>query len=175
MAIDCREQILKFVKESTDDGIKGEIHKREEYLQEIRFGDIADIILLYISLQFDIETIGRVNTIDFRVLFKKEWFRWTKRNKDFQSLNSAWAAEPGPLGGTAGIAEMYMFYFPGVVNHEKLRHFFFYPIRFGHNWESYRDKHIKIYVFPKWRRNPEEKLESVLDLAEKICQEVRKL
>ena len=174
MSINPKEKILKLVKESTDDGIRGEMHKREEYLQEIRFGDIADIILLYISLQSDIETIGRINTIDFQALFKKEWLCWTKRNKDFQLLNSAWANESGPMGGTAGTAEMYMSYFPGITNHEKLRHFFSYPIRFGHSWENYKNKHIKIYVFPKWRRN-HEKLEAVLDLAEIVCKEIRKL
>ncbi|MFZ3058005.1 MAG: hypothetical protein WA092_03105 [Minisyncoccales bacterium] len=174
MVISPREKILKFVKESTDDGIRGEMYKREEYLQEIRFGDIIDIILLYISLQSDIETIGRINTIDFQSLLKKEWFCWTKNNKDFQLLNSAWASGPGPLGGTAGPAEMYMFYFPGITNHEKLWYFFSYPIRFGHSWENYRDKHIKIYVFPKWRRHPE-KIEAVLDLAEIVCKEIRKL
>lgn len=174
MATDCREQISKLVKESTDDGIKGEMFKREEYLKEIRFGDVADIILLYISLQSDIESIGRVNTIDFQSLLKKAWFCWTKNNKDFQSLDSAWSSGPGPLGGTAGAAEMYISYFPGITIHERLGHFFFYPIRFGHSWENYKNKHIKIYVFPKWRRNFE-KIEAVLDLAETVCKEIRKL
>jgi len=174
MVISSKEQILKFVKESTDDGIKGEIYKREEYLKEIRFGDIIDIVLLYISLGSDLEAFGRINTIDFRALLKKEWFCWTKNNNDFQLLNSAWACDSGPMGGTAGTAEMYMSYFPGITMHEKLGHFFFYPIRFDHSWEGYRDKHIKIYVFPKWRRNIK-RIDKVLDFAEIICQEIRKL
>jgi hypothetical protein len=168
-----KEEILKLIKESTDDGIKGKAYKEESYLQRIRFDDIVDIILYYISLQSDIDSIGKIDTIDFHNILKGEWFCWVKYNKEFYSQGSAWSSGPGPGGGTAGLAEMYMSYFPGITGYDNLLSFFRYPRKFNHGWENYRDKHIKNYVFPKWRRNIK-KIDSILNLAEVICEEIRR-
>lgn len=167
-----KDEITNLIKQSTDDGIQGNAFKEESYLQEIRFSDVIAIILYYISLQPDLDKIGQMNTNDFWCLFKKEWYDWTKINRQFCSLNSAWSSEPGPGGGGAGLAEIYFCYHPGIGRCDRLSHFFQYPSRFNYGWGVYRDKRIKIYIFPKWRRNIK-KLDAAFDLAESICEEMR--
>jgi hypothetical protein len=169
---EIKDKITKLIKESTDDGIKGNAYREESYLQKICFDDVFDILLYYISLQADIDKISKIDTIDFCCLLEKEWFCWVKHNREFCYLNSAWSSGPGPMGGTAGTAEMYTSYHPGINGYDKLYHFFQYPKRFNRGWEIYRDRHIKNYVFPKWRRNIE-KLDAVFSLAEIICEEIR--
>lgn len=168
-----RETIIKMIEQSTDEGIKGNKYREEEYLQKLLFGDIMAVVFYYISLQRDIDGIGEMHTDYLYHLLKKESLCWAENNKDFELLKLAWSNESGPMGGTAGDAEMYMSFFPGISTFHNLRNFFYYPKRTGHGWEAYRDGYVKNYVFPKWRRNIK-KINQVFDFAEIICEEIRK-
>lgn len=171
-----RKTIRKLIKESKDEDIRGAAFRKESWLSRICFDDLMDIVLFYISLQPDIKVIGKTKGFDFWQLMKNVWMQWIadKKNKVFLDLNSAWYAGPGPMDGSAGPAEMYMMYCPGVVNYNYLSAFFFYPEELPDGWSSYRN-HMKIMVFPKWKReNNYKNLPLVFNLARMACEAMRK-
>jgi hypothetical protein len=164
--------IIGLIQESKDENIRGKAIREESWLQRITFSDVMDIVLFYISLQPDVKNIGKIKSIDFYHLVEHTWKQWIadKNNRAFIELNSAWSNGPGPMDGTAGPAEMYMYYHPGMLGHKRILEFFYCC----DNWTSYLE-HMKIMVFPKWRReNNLKNISSVFHLAEMICSATRK-
>jgi len=168
-----RKTILDLIFESKDENIKGKAFREESWLSQIRFSDVVDIILYYMILQQDIERFSRISSTDFYHLFKNVWDEWIieEENKAFFDLRGSWSNGPGPMGGTAGPAEMYMFYHPGITNYETIYSFFFETYS---NWPNYSG-HMKIMVLPKWRREKNLKnINLVFNLAHRICEAMRK-
>jgi hypothetical protein len=173
--VSVRKTILNLIEESREEDIKGTAFRRDSWMNTIFFSDVMDVVFFYISLQPDLKEIARINTSDFYALVEKVWGEWIKDQKSraFLGLNSAWSSGPGPIGGTAGPAEMYMFYYPGVIQYRYLLEFFSYPEGLPRGWSPYRD-HMKVMVFPKWKREKShKKLGSVFRLAQMVCEAMR--
>jgi hypothetical protein len=174
--ISMRKTIVSLIQESRDEDIKGAAFRKESWLSRIDFSDVMDIVIFYISLQPDIKVIGKTKTNDFYHLMKDVWMQWAedKKNKVFSDLSSAWYSQAGPMDGYAGPAEMYMMYHPGLLHYKYLLEYFFYPEELPGGWSSYRD-HMKIMVFPKWRREKNyKKIPLVFNLAGMACEAMRK-
>jgi hypothetical protein len=172
-----REFIIDQIKKSNADGIEGSYYKRKAYLRQIVFSDIIDIIFYYISLQQDLDKIASMKPDVFYNILENTWNEWIKdkKNKSFITLDRAWHSNPGPMGGTAGSAEIYAYYHPGFYHYGDMFIFFIYPRAFVGGWEHYKDVHIKDYVLLKWKqKNNIKKIDLVFNLAEMVCQAMRK-
>ena len=90
----------------------------------------------------------------------------------------AWWCRPGPLDGTAGPAETYSLLSPGILQCFNLYHYFSpgdLPCSgTTTSWKAYKTITIEQRGFPRWRRQSKKRLELVLNLAEQICQAMRK-
>ncbi|MDD5569494.1 MAG: hypothetical protein PHG23_03745 [Candidatus Pacebacteria bacterium] len=171
-----RKKIRELIKESTDEKIHGRAFRDEAWLSKLLFSDLMDVVLFYISLQPDLNEIGKIKTNDFYRLLEDVWKKWAadKKNKAFaDNFYSAWFAGPGPMDGTAGPAEMYMLYYTGLLHYDYLLVFFRYPEGLPDGWIPYRE-HIEIMAFPKWRReNNFKELGKIFNLAEMMCEALR--
>jgi hypothetical protein len=173
--VSIRKIIVNLIQESKDENIQAPAFREESWLNNILFSDIMDIVLFYINLQHDLEKIGKIRSDDFYRLVENVWKEWIrdKNNEVFFNLNSAWSNGPGPMDGSAGPAEMYMLYHPGLLGHKYLLAFFSYPEELPGGWSPYRE-HLKIMVFPKWRReNNFKNLSKIFNLAAMICNAMR--
>lgn len=176
---DPKETILNLIKQSNDDGLKGKFYRSRHYLNTIYFSDVMDVVLYHISLRPDLDNIARIKTNDFYRLVENIWREWIKypKNETFSDL-FPWNSGPGPMDGTAGPAEMYFLYYPGLQREDYLLVFFSYPEglpSFHLHWSAYKKRHIEDMVFPKWRRkNNMKKISSVFSLSEMILERMRK-
>ena len=169
------------------------------FLDYIKYDDVMDIVLYYISLQRDLSSIARISCREFsRILEKitKDWARkvgkqWggvktpryhgsreTYYRPRIENISLAWVPGPGPMGGTMSTAEHYEVLYPGFSQFDYLLAFFKYPGGLPDicgNWPFYKKKVVEATTFPKWRRKKHrERLETVFELAELVCQELRK-
>lgn len=168
-----RKKIRFLIIQSDDNKIKGKFFKSETFLKEITFDDVFDTVLYYASIQQDVAKFSKIKSIDFYRLCKEIWKEWIseeKNGKNFGNLNSAWVNNSGPMGGTAGEAEIYFYYHPGVMMYETL--FDFFSVNFNAD-DSYEWLRIETNVFPKWKRNLK-KINLAFDLAYLICEAMRK-
>lgn len=167
-----RKAIQYLVLKSDDEKIKGRYFKQEIFLQEILFDDIIDIVLYYTYSQPDVVDFSKINSFNFKDILIKSWNEWIEKeeNECFKGLNCAWANDSGPLGGTAGSAEIYLYYNPGIMMYERMYDFFFADYS---DWAFYLSKRIEIMVFPKWKRNIG-KLNRSFDLGYMVCEAMRK-
>lgn len=173
--ISARKTIITLIQESRDEAIQGTAFRQESWLSTIRFSDVMDIVLFYISLQPDLNQIGKITSNDFSRLVEKIWKEWIAEKKNEISLDLYGAFSPGsgPMDGSAGPAEMYMMYHPGICHYKYLLVFFSYPKELPSGWLPYRE-HMKIMVFPKWRREQNFKnLSKVFNLATRVCAAMR--
>lgn len=197
MRKDAKELILERMKKSTLP--KQKCYHDKFFLNHIQYGDVMDIVLYYISLQRDVTRIAKIPCNEFsRILEKitKGWMggvekQWgtvkTPRNYGSKeiydrpriwAISSAWTPGPGPMGGTMSVARYYEVLYPGFSQHDYLLAFFRYPkglpLKHG-NWPYYKKQVVEAATFPKWRRKMHRKrLETVFELAELACRELRK-
>ena len=183
------EILSRLIRESTDEHLrKGTAFQRGSFLNNVDFSDIADLVLYYISLQEDLSEISRIETREFWKIFKEEWDKWQKESGDvwdrykkgekMSKLHQAWWCGPGPLGGTAGPAEIYSSYSPGILLCSFLYQYFLpgdLPCsKTMISWDANKNM-IENKVFPKWRRQSLVRIGLVIKLAEQICEEMRKI
>jgi hypothetical protein len=170
--MDPRKKIIDCIKKSTDERMtKIDMN----HIETIHYGDVMDIVLFYISLHFKDKDIGLMDTSDFWMLSEEIWNRWSreKRNKKFSHLCGAYCNGPGPMGGTAGSAEIYLSYLIHIHFFENLQRFFTWPKGTGCGWEYHRDVRVIPRTLPKWRNgNNLKEINKVFNLAERICKEM---
>ena len=165
-----KERIINCIKESNDEKLHY-IDKR--LINTINYGDVMDIVFLYLGLYFKDKDIGKMSTSDFYNMSDAVWIRWARKNKKFSHLCGAYCATPGPMGGGASSAEMYLRCYTQLLSFENIQNFFNYPRAGGCGWGHYRDIHVIPRTLPKWRRvNNLKKIEQVFELAEIFCQEI---
>ncbi|MDO8424777.1 MAG: hypothetical protein Q7S70_02440 [bacterium] len=166
----------------------------------LRYSDVIDIVLYYISLQDDLDKIARVPTRRFSKILEEETHKWIKRVEKrwgkvkvprfygseelyelpmIWGISGAWTPGPGPMGGTMSSAEDYEILHPGFAQHEYLILFFNYPEGLSKelcgNWPLYRKLHLEETTFWKWHwKIHQDRLLTAFDLAETVCQELRK-
>jgi hypothetical protein len=170
------KEIIDLIKNSNEENIKGDYFHSEEYLNEIQFSDVMDIILIYIRLQPDMKNLGKIKSSKLYKLLKNEWKEWlsNEENIGFINLKSAWSNGIGPMDGSAGKAEIYMSYIARLNSYEYLLLFYCYPEELPGGWPEYR-KMIMTMVLPKWKREQNlQKINLVFNLAEMICVAIRK-
>ncbi len=197
----ARSVILEKISQSQDATLgKGKYFHSRSFLHNLDYSDVMDIVLYYISLQDDLDEIAKISRHDFSDILKKvtrEWvdkvekqwgkvktprFYGSKETYDHPriwEISGAWTPGPGPMGGTMSRAEYYEVLHPGFSQHKYLLLFFRYPEGLSKelcgNWPAYKKHRIEDMTFPKWRRKIHQKrLMTVLDLAESVCQELRK-
>lgn len=130
-----------------------------------------DIILFYISLHLKTKSTERMSTSDFYVMSEEIWNKWSreKENNMFSHLCGAYCSGPGPMGGTASSAEMYLSHYTHITCFENIQKFF--TDRCG--WKYYRDVKVVPRTLPKWRRAKHlKKINRVFSLAEIFCKEI---
>lgn len=167
-----RERIIDCINKSTDERLRP-IDKR--FIETIYYGDVMDIGFFYLSLYLKDKDIKRMSTSDFYNMSEVVWNKWSreKKNKKFSYLCGAYCAGPGPMGGTASSAEMYLLHYTKFTYFEDIQEFFNCPKAAHCGWNYYQDNQVIPRTLPKWRRvNNLKKIDHVFELAEIICQEV---
>ena len=170
------KEIIDLIENSTEENIKGNYFRSDEYLNEIQFSDIIDIVLLYIDLQPDMRKLGTIKSFKFYELVKKEWKRWFsgEDNSFFINLKYVWNNKVGAIDDSAGVADLYMSYQINIFSYSHLLLFFNYPEELPSGWPE-RRKNILLMVLPKWKREQNfQKINLVFNLAEMICVAIRK-
>lgn len=166
MNVGAKNQIIEQIKKSDHKKIKN----WHGAASQIKFGNIMDIVLYYISLQPDFEDVVRIDADDFYNMIKVACNAWIEKNKVFLGLKSAWMD---------GSANDYLKVYPGPCYQHCPFDFFHTSSRSINprpdNWLGYRDGYIKIVTFPKWRAEKNMgKINPVFDLAETIYTQMRK-
>lgn len=197
----ARQIILEKISQSKDESLsKGKHFHSKSYLHHLRYSDVMDIVLYYVSLQEDLAEIAKITSHAFSDIMEKATKEWVEKVKDrwgkvktprfygsketydrprIWDISLAWTPGPGPMGGTMSSAEHYEVLHPGYEQHRYLLAFFMYPPGLSRelcgNWPTYKEHCIENMTFPKWRRKMHGKrLTTVLDLAESVCQEMRR-
>ena len=167
-----RKEIIDCINKSTDEKLH---HIDKRFIRTIHYDDVMDIVLFYLSLYLKDKTIKRMSTSDFYNISEVIWNKWSreKKNHKFCHLNGAYCAGPGPMGGTASSAEMYLLYCTKLTTFEDIQEFFNCPKAARCGWSYYRDNQVVSRTLPKWRRvNNFKKINQVFELAEIICREI---
>lgn len=174
----ARKILLETIAASTDETLgKGRFWRSADYMREIGFTDLMDILLYYLSLQPDLRLIAaKIKAHDF--LWKTVRAHWQKgARKSFPFIKGfPWASGPGPMDGTAGPAESYCLRV-GLFD-KSLLTWFLWPEELKgeteENWPKYKKK-IEDILFPKLRRKyNQKKLAAALTFAEEICEIMRR-
>lgn len=167
-----RKKIIECINESTDEKLH---YFDKKFIGTIHYGDVMDIVFLYLSLYLKDKDIKQMSTSDFYNMSEAIWNKWSreKKNKKFSHLCGAYCAGSGPMGGTASSAEMYLCYYTKFTCFEDIQEFFNCPKAAHYGWSHYRDNKVIPRTLPKWRRaNNFKKINRVFELAEIICQEI---
>gem|GEM_PF-2083468 len=198
----AKELILSLIEQSELPDAK--YYHSRLFLKNIEYQDVMDIVLYYIYVQDDLDEITKILCKDFsRILERttKEWAqklqsKWgtvrmpvsyrSKQMRDYPRIlliSSAW--DSGITEESMTIAVYYRDLQAGFANYKYLLAFFRYPegLPDRHaNWPWYKENVIKAVTFAKWNKKISGKrsaanrrrLETVFDLAEAVCQELRK-
>lgn len=165
----------------------------------INYSDVMDIVLYYIFLQKDLNEIAGISCRDFSSLLERKAKEWAKAvinlwgtvrvprfhgSKEMCNrpriwvVDFAWTPKSGPKSSTMGAAEAYELLRPGFYKHSNLLDFFSCSEEFSYeesDWPIYKKNVIEAVTLPKWRnRTHSRRLKTVFDLAESICQELRR-
>lgn len=195
-----KEIILERINQSNDNTLgPGKFFHSKLFLENLSYSDVMDIVLYYVSLQKDLDKIARISSRDFANILERATCDWMEKVETqwgkvrvprfygsqetylqprIQTIALARTPGPGPMGGTMSHAEEYEALHPGFSQHKYLLSFFRYPEGLPGrpiNWPLYKKYFIEAKSFPKWRRRMHQKrLLTVLDLAESVCQLLRK-
>lgn len=167
-----RERIIDCINKSADEGLHN-IDKK--FIKNIHYSDVMDIVFFYLSLYLKDKGVRSMSTSDFYNLSEAVWKRWCReeKNQKFNRLGGAYCPGPGPMGGTASSAEMYLLYYTRFTCFENIQEFFICPKAAHCGWSYYRDSQVVPRTLPKWRRvNNFKKINQVFELAETICREI---
>ena len=178
--IDPKKKIINCIQKSIDKELSP---FDEGHIETIYYNDVMDIVFFYLSLCLKDKDVKRMDTSDFYAMSEAIWNKWSreKKNEKFSHLCGAYCAGPGPMGGTAGPAEMYLFYYTGFTGFKDIQEFLNYPKEICGGWRSYRgwkyyrDTKVIPNTLPKWKReNNLKKINRVFDLAERILKKMEK-
>lgn len=163
--------------QSSDDKTLGssKFFRSKWHLGRIIFSDFMDIVMYHISLQPDLDGIGKIRISDFSNLLKDLWEKKFSE-KFYDDFGHPWINNDGY---SSGFGIDYFRSNPGLELHsEFLLEYFGYPealkgLSRHTRWPEYKEQ-IENFIFPKYRRIKHKKmLNAALDFAENVCQELR--
>lgn len=176
MSKSAKVVIMDLIQRSDDKTLgSGKYFHSKCYLGKIYFSDFMDMVMYYISLQPDLDGIGKIRISDFSNLLKDLWEKKFSE-KFYDSFGHPWINNDGYSSGS-GID--YFRSNPGLELHsEFLLEYFGYPealkgLSKHRRWPEYKEQ-MENCIFPKYRRIKHKKmLNAALDFAEDVCQELR--
>lgn len=148
------KEILQLIERETE----GNIIVLDESFKKVRFFDIMDIVLYFISLQEDLKKISQIKEEDFLNLLKVVFENEGDFFKNYSWIKGGWES-----------MRIYFKYFPFLFKTENLYDFFENP----KGWEIYKNQYIHKYTFLKWKESLGE-INNVFEFAEKVCEALRK-
>lgn len=162
---DIKERIIAEIQKSNEEG---------PLMNRILYRDVMDIVFFYLSLAMETRKIN-MSTSDFYCLSEEIWKKWVRKNNGFSDLFGAYWPGPGPMGGTASSAEIYLSYCIHLSFFDTIKDFLTWQKSYKCGWLYHRDNVVIPLTLPKWKRKKHfKKIEPVLILAESICREMER-